>query len=149
MKRVIGFIVVLMMFFACENSTSEKGERLDLSKNTQLSENDQIKQHLVNSGFSVKTIEFTDEKVSLGSDAHFLRADLLEDIAYEKTLAESQRSKHYSTNYVVSASNASNITVSISGLTSEWQTHTSYAIDQWNSISGSSLHFSISTKKKS
>jgi len=136
MKKLVSFITAMLFLVACEQSTTPE--------TVAPSENDQIKAHLVNSGFSVRSIEFKDDKVILGSDAFFLRADLLEDIAALKD----SREKQYSTNYTVSASNVSNITVNITGLTSEWQTITRYAIAQWNGINGSALNFVETTKKK-
>jgi hypothetical protein len=127
-KKLLSIAILALFFISCEQTQS-------VDQNNQVDENQLIKEHLMNNGFSVRSIEFDGDLVILGKDAAFNRQDLLNDI--KNPVA----SKQYSTNYIVSQSRVSDLKIFInSKVTSTWKTAVRSAIGDWNSINNTKLY---------
>lgn len=132
MKKALIALMIMFLLVACESSaTNDAASEYE-------ADNALITNHLKENGFSVRHLEFTNDRVMI-QDAGWDRAELLADI---------KTREQYSTNYLVSASNASNITVSLRGLTSEWADIARFAMAEWNAIPGSNLRFVETSKKR-
>ena len=132
MKKALIALMIMFLLVACEsNATNDAVSEYD-------ADNALITEHLKESGFSVRHLEFTNDRVMI-QDAGWDRDELLAGI---------KSREQYSTNYLVSASRASNIKVSLRSLTSEWADIARFAMAEWNAISGSNLTFVETSKKR-
>ena len=133
MKHIIT-VVLLFLFFSCENSTHQTEEHL--------SDVDRAAKLLAAKGYDVKGYASYTPSIDQSKTYLVLQGDAMFDVEDILNPKPTERKKQYSTTHLLSSSQVENIRVAFhSNVPSWWKTVTRQSLNNWETITGTKVNF--------
>ncbi|MBL3657619.1 M57 family metalloprotease [Fulvivirga sediminis] len=135
------FMVVLFSFSSCQDESEKVSPKA-------VESTDELVSFLVKSGFNKEDIELKDETYIIGGDILIDKSEVEKHVDNGTSLEHLPTTEHYRGSYLVKSRYVSNISFYIdSSVPSSWVTAIQGAVNQWNSVNGTSLYLSIASNK--
>lgn len=134
------------IFFSCEKDSPNP---VVPDEEAVLQSDDELVNFLESTGFDGRNIVVEDGIFIIDGDILIAKEEVeLYAAAQKKAPAANEKTDHWRSYYLVSNNYISNITVYIeSSVPSSWKTATRNAMNQWNAINGTRLHFSETSNR--